>query len=163
MKTVKSPSASTHQPCPEGECIAGRIGSKTVKVCDWRLEVLKFNAKIELWDELTKHFAIPHMGWVSKAAFCGNCGSPVDPGFTPGDIPELPMTEDLKLILSLSPQQIKEQATALRSAGRVIQEDDAAEQSYVLHLLLQYYFMYGRDWKAKANWYIGDNTTPTPQ
>lgn len=160
MKTIKSQSASTHQPCPEGECIAGVIGSNPVKVCDWRLEVLKFSGKIELWNELTKRYAIPQLGWVSKAAYCGNCGAPVDAGFTPGDIPELAMTDDLRLILSLSPQQIKEQAQVLRNKGEVIQEDDVAEQSYVLHLLLQYYFMYGRDWKSKASWYIGHHTTP---
>lgn len=160
MKTVKSPSASTHQPCPAGECIAGTIDGKMVKMKDWRLEVLKFSGKVELWNELTKRYAIPHIGWVSQAAFCGNCGTPIDAGFTPGDIPALEMTDDLILILSLSPQQIKEQAVALRSAGQVIQEDEAAEQAYVLHLLLKYYFMYGRDWTSKASWYIGHPNTP---
>ncbi len=72
-------SIDTHAPtCAPGSCTAGAIGSKQVKVKDWHDAVQRFEGKIELWNELTKRHAIPHIGFVQPFKFCPDCGRSVD-------------------------------------------------------------------------------------
>lgn len=63
--------------CKRGECIAGFIANQEVKASEWANAEQRFLGKIELWNELTKRHAIPHIGFVQKAKFCTTCGSPV--------------------------------------------------------------------------------------
>lgn len=74
---MSSDTQETH--CPAGECIAGEIGgANPVMVKDWRDAVLKFEGKIELWNELTKRHAIPHIGYIDRFNFCTQCGKKIE-------------------------------------------------------------------------------------
>ncbi|WP_455233475.1 hypothetical protein [Geopseudomonas aromaticivorans] len=63
--------------CPPGACIAGTIGGELVSVSEWPAALLRFEGKIELWSELTKRHAIPHIGYIEPSQFCCNCGDPI--------------------------------------------------------------------------------------
>ena len=145
-----TPAAPT-APCPEGMCLAGHIGSKEVMVRDWAVEALKFEGMIELWNEATKRHALPHLGFKTPYKFCPACGSAIDTGFTPGGIPELSLTSDLKQILALSDADIAEQGSKLRSAGVNLPDQGVEQRVAVQHWLMKQYFRYGRDWRSKTD------------
>jgi hypothetical protein len=64
--------------CAPGACLAGAIGAEQVQEKDWCNAVLRFEGKIELWNELTKRHAIPHIGFISPFKFCPACGRGID-------------------------------------------------------------------------------------
>lgn len=70
--------ANSNPKCLPGECIAGSIGESEIKVRDWATEHLRFQGKIDLWNELTKHFAIPHIGFAQAFRHCHQCGHEID-------------------------------------------------------------------------------------
>jgi hypothetical protein len=114
---------------------------------DWAVELLKFEGKIELWNEVTKRHAVPHIGYIQWYKFCPACGSPVDTGFTSGGTPELTLSTDLKNILSLSESQIAEQAALLAKTGQYFPETPAEQRVAVQHWLMKQYFALGSDWR----------------
>lgn len=64
--------------CEAGKCIAGRIGSAEITENDWERANKDFDGVIEVWNEKTRRFAIPHPGYVTTAKFCVNCGRKLD-------------------------------------------------------------------------------------
>ena len=66
------------QLCAAGECHAGVIGSEQVRERDWHQSVQRFEGKIELWNQLTKRHAIPHIGFIQPFKFCTECGKAID-------------------------------------------------------------------------------------
>ncbi|WP_410951166.1 hypothetical protein [Pseudomonas sp. S1(2024)] len=149
--TRKNPKpAAPTTPCPEGMCLAGHIGSKEVMVRDWAVEALKFEGMIELWNEATKRHALPHIGFKTLYKFCPACGSPIDTGFVPGGVPELPLTADLKKILALNDTDIAEQGAKLLSVGVGLPDQGVEQRVAVQHWLMKQYFRYGREWRTKT-------------
>lgn len=73
-----SAQSTSNNPCRPGKCIAGAIGDKEITVKDWATENLRFQGKIELWNELTKRFAIPHIGFAQQFHHCHKCGCEID-------------------------------------------------------------------------------------
>lgn len=80
------PQRTAHPQCAPGECLAGYMGfpKDTVKIKSWADEYLRFQGKIELWNELTKRHAIPHIGTTEKFEFCPVCGHKIDPSVRAG-------------------------------------------------------------------------------
>lgn len=70
-------SAQTVQ-CAPGCCVAGHVGAEDVQIQHWHRKVAEFEGKIELWNELTKRWAIPHIGFIQPYKFCVSCGQPVN-------------------------------------------------------------------------------------
>lgn len=64
--------------CARGTCLAGVIGTASVPEKDWYLAAQRFEGKIELWNELTKRHAIPHIGFIQPFKFCPVCGHAID-------------------------------------------------------------------------------------
>lgn len=147
-------------PCPAGQCVAGHIGSKEIRVQDWAVELLKFEGKVELWNEVTKHHAVPHMGYVKPYKFCILCGTQIDTGYTLGAAPELQLSADLSQILSLSEGQLAQQADQLRNAGVKVPIEPVEQRVSVQHWLLRLYLSHGCNWRSKSELLIPDLAAP---
>jgi hypothetical protein len=61
--------------CETGDCIAGMIANKPIKVKDWIKANAEFLEKIDAWNEMTKRFEIPHIGYARRSNFCMTCGT----------------------------------------------------------------------------------------
>lgn len=55
-------------------CVVGMIGSRFITEDKWENEESIFNKTIELWNEQTKRFAIPHPGFSVRLSYCPLCG-----------------------------------------------------------------------------------------
>lgn len=64
--------------CAPGQCWAGVVGTTRVQEKHWHDAVQRFEGKIELWNELTKRHAIPHIGFVQRFNYCTECGKAID-------------------------------------------------------------------------------------
>lgn len=64
--------------CEEGSCIAGTIGSQLVTARYWTALEAAFEITIDNFNEVTKRFAVPHPGWLTRAKFCVRCGEPLN-------------------------------------------------------------------------------------
>lgn len=69
--------------CPRGECHVGAIANRLIEEKDWIIESFKFEGKIELWNELTKHREVPHIGYVVVFKYCTKCGVEIREGQYP--------------------------------------------------------------------------------
>lgn len=66
--------------CRKGQCIAGIIGCKKIKVSRWTEELKNFDKVIEEWDVKNRRFQVPHPGFVHAANFCEKCGNKIVTG-----------------------------------------------------------------------------------
>ena len=64
--------------CPAGSCRAGMIGPRQIEQKDWADELARFQDGIELWNLLTRRFAIPHPGFANPFIFCPVCGHKIE-------------------------------------------------------------------------------------
>lgn len=64
--------------CPAASCIGGMIGTRQIPVKDWAVESARFADGVDLWNLLTRRFAIPHPGYANPFKFCPVCGHPVE-------------------------------------------------------------------------------------
>jgi len=74
---MSHPIVTTVEDCANAGCVAGVIGQKSIRTPQWYVEVSRFEGKIDLWNELTKHNAIPHIGFIQPFKFCPDCGAPI--------------------------------------------------------------------------------------